>query len=304
MRMAGIVTGARAELLRLGNRGAMGYLYGMRSRISPFERVLKNMKALLVPIACLLLAGCSHAEAPATDTASVPAVSSSTVQKALADTGIEITGKLDAPEGYEGFVGVYQGRSLPVYVLPDGKHLVIGSIYDMSGHDLTSPAMRRIADSGFGAAQWSMLEKATWVVEGNPHAKRVVYVFADTRCPYCHHLWQASQQWLERGNVQVRTIPVAVISPDSLPEAAVILDADDPAKAWRENERHFGSNPKPDPGAGSKLSRQKIRANSMLMNVLGFHGTPAMIYKNADGKVRILRGLPRDPDTLREVFGG
>lgn len=27
MRMVGIVTGAKAELLRLGNRGAMGYLY-------------------------------------------------------------------------------------------------------------------------------------------------------------------------------------------------------------------------------------------------------------------------------------
>jgi len=262
------------------------------------------MKATLVPIACLLLAGCSHTEAPTTDTASVPAVTSSTVQKALAGTGVEITGKLEAPKGYQGFVGVYQGRSLPVYVMPDGKHLAIGSMYDMTGHDLTSPAMRRIADSGFGAAQWAMLEKATWVVEGNPHAKRVVYVFADTRCPYCHHLWEASQKWLERGNVQVRTIPVAVISPDSLPEAAVILDADDPAKAWQESERHFGSNPKPDVDAGSKLSRQKIRANSMLMNVLGFHGTPSVVYKDADGGIRVLRGLPRDPDTLREVFGG
>lgn len=261
------------------------------------------MKSILALVVCLLLVGCSHAKAPATDTTAAPAVSSSTVQKALADTGIDITGTLDAPKGYHGFVGVYQGRSLPIYVMPDGKHLMIGSMYDMAGHDLTSPAMRKIADSGIGAAQWAMLEKATWIAEGNPQAKRVVYVFVDTRCPYCHHLWKASQKWIKSGDVQVRNILVAVISPDSLPEAASILDADDPAQAWQDNERHFGNNPKPDAHAGSKLSRQKIRANSMLMNALGFYGTPAAVYKDADGKIRVLHGFSRDPAVLREVFG-
>lgn len=262
------------------------------------------MKSIFPLIACLLLVGCSHAKAPAAETASAPAVASSTVQKALADTGVQITGTLDAPKGYHGFVGVYQGRPLPIYVMPDGKHLLIGSIYDMTGHDLTSPAMRKVADNGLGAAQWAMLEKSAWVVEGNPKAQRVVYVFVDTRCPYCHHLWKASQKWIERGDVQVRNVLVAVISPDSLPEAASILDAGDPAKAWRDNEQNFGDNPKPNAEAGSKLSREKIRANNMLMNVLGFHGTPAVVYKDADGKVRTLRGLPRDPEVLRDVFGG
>lgn len=259
------------------------------------------MKSITTILAFLLLAGCAKADTP--KESSAPATSASVAEKALASSGVAITGTLEAPAGYHGFVGNYQGRQLPVYVLPDGKHLMVGSLYDLNGHDLTSPAMRKVADSGLGAAQWAMLEQSSWVLEGNPQAKRVVYVFSDTRCPYCHHLWQASQPWLEHGDVQVRNILVAVISPDSLPEAASILDAADPTKAWQDNERTFGKHAKPAANAGSAAARAKVQANSELMTTLGFFGTPALIYQGADGKIHALSGMPRDQQGLQEVFG-
>lgn len=264
------------------------------------------MKSITAIVAVLLLAGCGKADTPKQPptTTAAPAPSASVAEEALAGTGVEITGALEAPAGYHGFLGNYQGRQLPVYLLPDGKHLMVGSLYDLEGHDLTSPAMRKVADSGLGAAQWAMLEQSHWVPEGNPQAKRVVYVFSDTRCPYCHHLWQASQPWLERGDVQVRNILVAVISPDSLPEAAGILDAADPTKAWQDNERAFSKQAKPAANAGSAAARAKVQANSELMTMLGFFGTPAVIYKDADGKIHALSGMPRDAQGLEEVFGG
>lgn len=273
-----------------------------------------NLKLWAIIAAALLVASCAKAGGPST---SAPPASGSLAPtggagakalpapvQALAGKGLHITGDLKAPKGYRGFIGQYQGQPLPVYLLPDGQHVVVGSLYDATGKDLTMPAMRDALDAGLSEAQWQQLGKSSWVVEGNPAAKRVVYVFVDTRCPYCHLLWKASQPYLDKGNVQVRNIIVAVISPSSLPEGAAILDAKDPSKAWRANEKNFGQNPQPAANEGSAASRAKIRANNALMMHLGSNGTPTEVYKDADGKIHVLQGMPANPAMLEAVFGG
>lgn len=139
------------------------------------------------------------------------------------------------------------------------------------------------------------------MAEGNPRAKRTVYTFVDTRCPYCHQLWQQSQPWLKKGDVQIRNILVAVITPESLPEA--ILDANDPAQAWNQNEKNFGKNPAP--GRNSSVAAvKKVNVNTALMGRLGFMGTPAIIWKDAQGQIHVLQGLPRDPPSSRRGVRG
>ncbi|HET7267691.1 MAG TPA: thiol:disulfide interchange protein DsbG [Oleiagrimonas sp.] len=255
----------------------------------------------LIPAACmaLLLVGCARAGAPAPSASDVTA---ETVENALSASGMKINGKLDAPDGYQGFVGQYRGRKLPVYVMPDGKHLIIGTMYDLSGHDLTTPAMRQV--SAFTEAQWKTLEKSTWVAEGDADAKRVVYVFTDTECPYCHKFWKASQPWVNGGDVQVRNILVAVISPKSLPRAAGILTAADPAMAWTSNEANFGNKDAPVNADVSAAAERKIKANNDLMVRLGFYGTPGVVYKDADGTIHTVHGLPPDPERLKAIFEG
>lgn len=279
-----------------------------------------KLKLWSIVAAALLVAACAQAGGPPASSSTTPASASTSGAiyaagkpgsaalpapvRALSDKGLRITGDLRAPKGYRGFIAQYQGQPLPVYLLPDGRHVVVGSLYDAGGKDLTMPAMRDALDAGLSEAQWQQLEKSSWVVEGNPKAKRVVYVFVDTRCPYCHKLWEASQPYLDKGNVQVRNILVAVISPSSLPEGAAILDARDPAQAWRDNERNFGHNPRPAANEGSAASRAKIRANNALMMQFGSDGTPTEVYKDADGKVRMLQGMPANPEMLETVFGG
>lgn len=268
------------------------------------------MKSLLPMLAALLLSACAQADAPAVppptsaqqSPAESPAPSASVVQRALATNGVEITGSLEAPAGFEGFVASYQGRELPVYVLPDGKHIVIGSLFDLGGHDLTSPAMQKVAGNSPGDAQWKALESSSWFAEGNPQAKRIVYVFEDTRCPFCHQLWQKSQPYLKKGKLQVRTILVGVIAPESLPEAANILDSKDPAAAWNKNEAHFGKNPPPANNA-SAASIAKVRANTALMQRLGIMGTPGVAWKDTQGRIHVSQGMPRDQQALETIFG-
>jgi thiol:disulfide interchange protein DsbG len=260
------------------------------------------MKFVFGVLVALFLAGCVQAQSPQSGS-SKPAKAASTVQKALAGSGVKVSGEMEAPKGFHGFVGNYQGRQLPVYLLPDGKHIAIGTLIDTSGQDLTSAAMQKAADSRFSEADWKALADSTWVGEGNPKAQRIVYVFVDTRCPFCHRLWQMTQPFMKGDEVQIRNIMVAVISPDSLPEGADVLDASDPSKAWQENEKNFGHNPKPEASAGSAASRTKIKANNELMQKLGFFGTPAIVYKDADGKIHSRNGVPQDPRIMQEIFG-
>jgi thiol:disulfide interchange protein DsbG len=272
------------------------------------------MKTVFVLIATLLVSACAPAgtsaaqpsaapPAASASAAAAPAPAASVVQRALAANGVAITGSLEAPAGFEGFVAQYQGRELPVYALPDGKHIVIGSLLDLDGHDLTGPALAKVTSSSLGEAQWKALEGSNWVAEGDPHAKRIVYVFVDTRCPYCHHLWQASQPFLKKGGVQVRNILVGVIKAESLPEAAHILAARDPTAAWVRNESNFGKNPTPS-NAAPAAAVDKVRANAELMQELGFMGTPGIVWKDAQGKIQVLQGMPRDNAGLDAVFSG
>lgn len=262
------------------------------------------MKKFSPVFAAALLCACTQGgtQPPSqTSTTAAPATATSVVRKALAANGITISGTLNAPAGYTGYVAQYQGRTLPVYALPDGHHLVLGTLFDLDGHNLTTTAMKGAQRDAFGEAQWQSLQSASWVAEGNPQAKRIVYTFVDTRCPYCHHLWKRSQPWLEKGNVQVRNILVGVIRAESLPEAAAILDADDPTAAWTENERNYGHNPPPKQNS-STAAIEKVRANTELMTRLGFTGTPSLIWKDGKGQIHTLRGLPRDPQALAAVF--
>lgn len=264
------------------------------------------MKRLLVIVASLCIAACAQAGGPPTASPSsnpdTPKALPAPV-KALADQGLEIDGSLDAPTGFRGYLGKLRGQPLPVYLLPDGKHVVIGSLYDANGRDLTTPVMSEATAPVLGDAQWKQLENATWIAEGSAKPERIVYEFTDTECPFCHKLWQAQQPLLESGKVQVRHIVVAVISPKSLPRGAAVLDAADPSAALRRHENAFGHSPYPADGNPPVNVRNKIAANNQLMQELGIAGTPGIVYKDDQGKIRMAVGMP-DPQTLKAIYGG
>ncbi len=58
----------------------------------------------------------------------------------------------------------------------------------------------------------------------------VLYVFADPFCPYCKQFWQQARPWVDSGKVQLRTLLVGVIKPESPATAAAILASKNPAQ--------------------------------------------------------------------------
>ncbi|HEU4671225.1 MAG TPA: thiol:disulfide interchange protein DsbG [Dyella sp.] len=251
------------------------------------------MKFRLLGLA-LLLSGCAQAQ----DAPVYPAPVQALQQK----MGLTIKGSLPAPDGYRAYLASYRGHLVPLYVPPDGKHAFVGEMFDENGQDLTQAPMAEASRPVLDAATWSSLEKSTWIAEGSPRASRIVYVFNDTECPYCHRLWAAIQPKLASGDVQVRYVMVAVIAPKSEPRAVAVLDAADPGATLRQHEQHFGNSPVQPLAKVSAATARKLQDNNTLMDVLGITGTPAVVYKDASGTIRMADGMP-PPDLLDTIFG-
>ena len=246
------------------------------------------MKEWLIALT-LLLAGCAQAQ-------DYPAPI-----QALASRGVTITGSLSAPAGFKGYVGRYQGQPLPVYLLPDGKHVVIGTLLDAQGNDLTRQPLQAATAPSPSDATWTDLDKASWIAEGASKPKRIVYVFTDTECPYCHKLWLATQPLLAGGDVQVRHILVAVIAPQSLNRAAAILDAADPKAALHQHESTFGHSSVQPSASVSTATTKRIAANTALMQKLGIQATPTTVYRDASGKIHLATGMLPDK-RMKAIF--
>lgn len=217
--------------------------------------------------------------------------------EALIQRGFEVHSVFDAPGGLKGFAGRANGEPLAAYLMPDGKHVIVGSMLDGAGNDLTAAQLKQHLPEPEFAAAWPLLEKATWVREGSPDAKRVVYVFTDPECPYCKVFWQGAQPYLGK-EVQLRHVIVGILKPTSMGKAARILTAADPSRALIEHEM-FGSEPL---SSIPPAVRTKLEANSGLMQELGAPATPAVFYKDTRGKVRRVLGVPEQQIMTSEIF--
>lgn len=222
--------------------------------------------------------------------------------QALTAKGFTINGEMDAPPGYHGFVAEYRGRPVPLYLMPDGKHVSLGNLFDENGNDLTRTPFEAAIGPKLDGDSWAKLQKSAWVAEGALDPQRVVYVFTDTECPYCHALWQATQKYARQGNVQIRNIIVAVIAPISAGRGAAILDAANPTLSLAQHEQNPKHSPIKPLTRMPKTTATKLASNGALMNSLGIRGTPGIVYRDASGKIKVAQGM-QSPSKLKEIFG-
>ena len=106
---------------------------------------------------------------------------------------------------------------------------------------------------------------------------RVVDVFFDPNCPYCHELYEDLEPWVGKQGLQLRWIPVAVLAPSSEGKAAAMLQAPVPAKALARNLKVLHA-------AGA------------------YFAFPMMVWRDQDGHVQMFLGAPRDAAQLKTLL--
>lgn len=225
--------------------------------------------------------------------------------QALADRGIQIVDEFEAPGDLTGYAARVGPRWLTIYLMPDGKHAIVGTLLGAQGQALAGDVLARIKQEQLTAKGpiWPRLEDSTWVADGERTAERVVYVFTDPNCPYCHKFWVLARPWVESGQVQLRHIMVGVLKPSSPGKAAAILAAENSAAALARNEHNFQNGGIEAVESISTTMQRKLQANRQLMRELNLYGTPAIVYRDSEGTVHTKQGLPMRKQQIEAILG-
>lgn len=214
------------------------------------------------------------------------------IQSAV-DSGLKFEKSFQAQGGMTGWV-LSQGpnNNMVLFTPPNGEVAIAGNMFDASGVNLTKQYLEKHAPKPDYEKMWGELETSAWVAEGpkSKDAKSYIYVFEDANCGYCNLAAKAFRPYIAAG-LQVRWVPVAFLAADSLPKAAALLTATNPAIAIEEMHANFGKKMQ-NPPAVDPAIKAKIENNAKLMKQYGFAGTPAIFYKDKNGKVRAVNGMP------------
>jgi thiol:disulfide interchange protein DsbG len=181
-----------------------------------------------------------------------------------------------------------------------GEFVVAGALVGSDGINLTD---KFISDKspGLNPALWSQLTSAMHIQASptvNPNVDNALYVFYEPFCGACSALMNRLIPLMLSNEIDVRLIPVAWLSPDSPGAIQALVDGKSEALAIHEKLKQSGKKvPTADATPETKAS---IIRNGDLMSAMGVTGTPAVIYKDASGKV-INLGVASDSELSEAI---
>lgn len=222
--------------------------------------------------------------------------------KAVEARGAEIIQRFDAPSGLQGYAARYNGQGVALYLTGDGQHVLVGSLLNAQGEDLSRQPLDKLVYEPLAKEMLGKLERSTWIADGSAKAPRILYMFSDPNCPYCNMFWKQARPWVEAGDVQIRHVMVGMLRQDSVEKAAALLSAKDQQAALHQHE---------SAGKASQLQglkkiptaiQQQLDSNLGLMAEMGVSATPAIFYPDENGQMRQQRGAP-NPDVLKQIMG-
>lgn len=236
---------------------------------------------------------------------------------ALQKQGLSIVGTLPSPGGMTAYAAHAGTDPVALYLTPDGKHVIAGTLLDATGKNLTAAGLEKVLAQPMAEAVWGRLERSHWIADGRADAPRTVYVFTDPNCPYCNKLWADARPWVYAGKLQLRHVMVGILTPTSVGKAAALLGDKNPAAALDMHERANvasiakaldSGRPKPlDDDSLKPLAlvpsalAAQLDANAALMASYGLRATPALVWKDTKGGVQMRQGAPQSD--LAVIFG-
>ncbi len=111
-------------------------------------------------------------------------------------------------------------------------------------------------------------------------SSNIVYIFFDTQCPHCGHLWNASAP-LQR-KIKFVWIPIGMINATSKAQGAALLTAANPAALMTEHETSLLAG-QGGIAASSSIApeiEQAIEKNTQLLNSFGAESVPFIVARN------------------------
>ncbi len=143
----------------------------------------------------------------------------------------------------------------------------------------------------------AQIGRATFIAEGR--GSRLVYIFFDPNCPYCHQLYGMLRPFVGRDDLQFRWIPLGMLTASSLPKAAAILQAPDRLAAFHRNEDDYDFAANGQPGGGitpattiDASTQRALAANLAIYRSEKLFGVPVVVWRKKDGAADMTIGVP------------
>lgn len=231
----------------------------------------------------------------------------------ITDGQVDVVKQFSATSTLDGFVVKPKagGMSTIVYSEKSGQYLFIGSIVSKSGENLNAQFKKQYIDSGLASTAMASVDSVNYISEGKPSAPHKAYIFIEPNCIVCNLLYKQLKPYIEKGELQVRWIPVAFRKPDSLGKAAKFLSASNSrlAISWiNENENKFDT--KTESGGIKPLVKNKTNQkffdkaakNTQFFGEHGFTATPTTLYKNQQGEAAFVMGMMPGKKAMTEYL--
>lgn len=229
------------------------------------------------------------AKKPVVPVAAVPSTEFPTQLKSVLPPGGTIVKSFKAEAGLTGWIiAMSNGEKMVGYTLPAGTHLVVGALVNAKGENLTALYTEREIPKP-PVPEFSSLEMLPYIQQGNGKGKPI-YIFSDPFCGYCQIQEQLAELY-ESGDLNIRWIKVAVLSPNSGALGEAIYKSPNPAAAWKAIAKKTPdaiSVTKPDM---SPEFSSKITQAGNAMKAFGGTGTPLIVWQDDQGKIQTRSGV-------------
>ena len=185
-------------------------------------------------------------------------------------------------------------RLLSPFLLTLG--LLMSACSPQDAGNSSAPAKREISVATVAA-------QAKGFAVGSLMSTNTVYVFFDTQCPHCGHLWEASRGL--QGKVKFVWIPVGMINAISSAQAAALLTAVDPGTLMGEHEASLLAGKGGISGSSSVPPdiEKAIKSNTQLLNSFGAEAVPFVVAKNLKTGQTVSRDGAMSTPALAEFLG-
>lgn len=229
--------------------------------------------------------------------------------------------------GFTGWLLVERGVPTYLYVSEDKETVFQGMMYDGQGQPLTmgqlaeaqirnpeffdatapegadaaplAPLPKTVAETApsgdIGQTLYNALSVSNYVTIGSTAADApVLYAFIDPECAHCEQFLKSiDQKYLATGKLQLRALPIGLLSSASAQKAAFVLAQPDGGAALMAQVR--GQTPLPGNGG---LNTEGQQLNIDLFQLWKFDGTPILVFKDKAGKILMVRGTPNNFDKM------
>ena len=198
------------------------------------------------------------------------------------------------------------GRELVGWATADGRHLLLGNLFEVDGRELTAEAYaRQVAARRTTPEEFYRQAHGAPAVTQFPSGTRTLYVFLDPDCVFCWHFYQEVSHLsdsFQEASVRLQWIIVGTQSAESAARGAAILEQGVDGLIANETRYDPATARGGIAAAESSQTLSKIGSNTKLLlsSPASSIATPTLLWRSAGG-VQVSVGVP-DEQALRTLL--